>query len=71
MPAPETSASALRFGPFTLDIAGARLSRDGEALALRPKAFELLAQLVSRPGELLSKDELLDAVWQRRFGGTA
>jgi len=57
----------LQFGPFTLNVAEAQLMRDGQAIALRPKAFELLVALARRPGELVTKDELLDAVWGRRF----
>lgn len=58
---------ALHFGPFKLDISGAQLTRDGAAIALRPKAFDLLAALARRPQELVTKDELLDSVWGRRF----
>jgi DNA-binding winged helix-turn-helix (wHTH) protein len=61
------SAAALRFGPFQLDTANARLTRDGQPVELAPKAFELLAFLACRPGQLVTKDELLDAVWGRRF----
>jgi len=57
----------LVFGPFRLDLVAARLTRDGSEVALRPKAFELLAALARRPGEMVSKDELLDTVWGRRF----
>ena len=60
-------APALQFGPFTLDVAEAQLTRDGQPIALRPKAFELLVALVRRPRELVTKDELLDTVWGRRF----
>ena len=63
-PAPQP---ALRFGAFVLDVAQARLTRDGLPLVLRPKAFELLAVLAGRCGALVTKDELLDAVWGRRF----
>jgi DNA-binding winged helix-turn-helix (wHTH) protein/predicted ATPase len=57
----------LLFGPFSLDIANARLSRDGRAIELVPKDLDVLCFLAQRPGRLVSKDELLDAVWQRRF----
>jgi predicted ATPase/DNA-binding winged helix-turn-helix (wHTH) protein len=57
----------LCFGPFTLDRAANRLTREGRDLALRPKAFELLLTLARRPNQLVTKDELLDAVWGRRF----
>jgi DNA-binding winged helix-turn-helix (wHTH) protein/TolB-like protein len=53
----------LRFGPFTLDLGRAELLRDGQALPLRPKDFDLLTVLASRPGQVLSKDELMAAVW--------
>lgn len=64
---PAVSTPPIQFGPFRLDIANARLTRDGQELELPPKSFELLAHLAQRPGELVLKDQLLDAVWGRRF----
>jgi predicted ATPase/DNA-binding winged helix-turn-helix (wHTH) protein len=58
---------ALAFGEFVLDVAEARLTRAGQALALTPKPLAFLATLVQQPGTLVSKDELLDTVWRRRF----
>lgn len=55
------------FAPFRLEPANARLWRATEALALPPKVFAVLGHLVEHPGRLVTKDELLDAVWQRRF----
>ena len=66
---PETPAAPpgpVAFGPFVLDAAEARLSRDGSALALNGRALSVLAALAARPGQLLVKDELLDAVWGHR-----
>src|SRR5688572_3250885 len=64
---PDGDAAPLRprlsFGPFTLDLARAELLRDGQALPIRPKAFDLLTALAARPGQVLSKDELVSAVW--------
>lgn len=57
----------LQFGDFTIDVGNARLWREGQAVALPPKAFDLLALLLKRPGELVTKDELLDQVWGRRY----
>lgn len=51
------------FGPFRLEVAEHLLLRDGEAIPLQPKAFELLLVLVKHHGHLLGKDELLKAVW--------
>ncbi|MBX3638669.1 MAG: winged helix-turn-helix domain-containing protein, partial [Rubrivivax sp.] len=67
--APAGAAPPLRlvFGPFVLDGPGGRLLRDGTAVDLPPKPFAVLAHLAARPGVLVSKDELLDAVWGHRF----
>jgi DNA-binding winged helix-turn-helix (wHTH) protein len=51
------------FEGFRLDPANALLWRGDARVALAPKPFEVLCRLVDRPGELLTKDELLDAVW--------
>ncbi|MFO0583185.1 MAG: winged helix-turn-helix domain-containing protein [Anaeromyxobacter sp.] len=51
------------FGPFRLDPHGRVLYRDGAVVALPLKAAEVLAALVARPGEVLTKDELLAAAW--------
>lgn len=59
----EPERSRLAFGPFTLDLARGELLRDGRAIALRRKTFDLLAFLASRPGEVQAKDRLMAAVW--------
>ena len=51
------------FGGFTLDVGERRLSNAEGAIALAPKAFDLLVALVRRPGHLIGKQELLDIVW--------
>lgn len=63
---PDRAPLHLRFGPFLLEEADARLSRDGRAIDLVPKAFGVLCHLAARPGRLVTKDELLDAVWGHR-----
>jgi DNA-binding winged helix-turn-helix (wHTH) protein/tetratricopeptide (TPR) repeat protein len=56
--------SAYQFGRFRLDPAERRLVRDdGRALSLPPKMFDTLCLLLDRPGQALSKSELLEAVW--------
>src|SRR5215470_14992993 len=55
------------FGPFRLDAAEHLLLRDGEAVPITPKAFDLLVALVERHGRLLEKDELLKKVWPDTF----
>jgi len=51
------------FGPFRLDPLKRRLLRDGEALRLTPKAFDLLLVLVEESGRTVEKDKLLERVW--------
>jgi predicted ATPase/DNA-binding winged helix-turn-helix (wHTH) protein len=54
-------------GAFTIDVDDRQFLRDGQALAIEPKVFAVIAALVARHGHLLSRDELLDAVWGHRF----
>jgi DNA-binding winged helix-turn-helix (wHTH) protein/tetratricopeptide (TPR) repeat protein/type II secretory pathway predicted ATPase ExeA len=56
----------LCFHPFELDERQARLTRAGAPVALAPRAFEVLCALARAPGQLVRKDELLDAVWGHR-----
>ncbi|MGH9844074.1 MAG: winged helix-turn-helix domain-containing protein [Blastocatellia bacterium] len=51
------------FGSYRLDAAERLLWRDGEAVPLQPKVFDLLLALVERHGRLLEKDELMRVVW--------
>jgi Tol biopolymer transport system component/DNA-binding winged helix-turn-helix (wHTH) protein len=48
---------------FVLDLDAYSLEREGAVLALEPKAFNLLAFLIERPGRVLTKQEIFDAVW--------
>lgn len=52
-----------RFGDFVLDKSQRRLLRSGEDVSLPPKTFELLLHLLQNRGRVLTKDELLEAVW--------
>jgi serine/threonine-protein kinase len=54
---------AYSFGPFLLDVAERLLLRDRQPVALTPKAFDLLVQLIRRPGQLVEKRELMAALW--------
>ena len=51
------------FGDFTLDLGRGALLQAGADVKLRPKSFEVLRRLVERHGQLVTKNELLDAVW--------
>jgi TolB-like protein/DNA-binding winged helix-turn-helix (wHTH) protein len=54
---------AFEFGPFRLDVRERRLTRDGHFVPLRGRVFDTLYTLVSRHGCLVTKDELMAAVW--------
>jgi DNA-binding winged helix-turn-helix (wHTH) protein len=54
------------FGPFVLDPTRRALTHDGEAVALFPTALETLIYLVEHPGRVVSRGELMDAIWPRR-----
>ncbi len=55
------------FAEFRLDTMNHRLLRGGETIALTPKEFEVLLALVENAGNIVSKDELLEAVWKDVF----
>ena len=60
---PTQAAELYRFGEFVLHVSDGRLLKDGHPVALAPKPFEMLVYLVRRPGRVVSKQELLDALW--------
>ena len=60
---PEAHLQKFKFGEFVLDLGRGTLQRSGEYIGLRPQAFEVLACLATRNGKLVSRDELLNAVW--------
>jgi predicted ATPase/DNA-binding winged helix-turn-helix (wHTH) protein len=53
----------LTFGPFELSVSERVLRRDGEALPLGSRALDILIYLCEHPGEVVSKQELIDQVW--------
>src|SRR5262245_14240947 len=57
------SKQIYEFGPFRLDPTERLLARDGAAIPLMPKVFDLLLALVEHHGHLLEKDELMNLVW--------
>jgi len=61
----------LDFADFRLDPVSGHLYRQGEPVALAPKAFALLQCLANQAGRLVSKQELLLAVWPGVFVGDA
>jgi DNA-binding winged helix-turn-helix (wHTH) protein len=57
---------AYEFGEFRFEPEEARLSRAGDIVNLEPKAIAVLGEMVTHPGHLLARDDLLDTVWGHR-----
>jgi DNA-binding response OmpR family regulator len=57
------AASSASFGNVQADFRRGEVRRAGMAVALAPRELELLQYFVAHPGEVLSRDRLLDQVW--------
>ena len=64
---PVTESRTLSFVSFSLDLARCSLRRGLEDIPLRPKAFDALRYLAENAGRLVSKDEIIKAVWPNVF----
>jgi two-component system alkaline phosphatase synthesis response regulator PhoP len=51
------------FGPFTLDTKGAALFKGKTPIPLTAQEYRLLVHMIAHKGEVLSRNDLLDAVW--------
>lgn len=65
----EAPPAVVDLGPIQVDLAGHRLLRDGQTLPIKPKAFELLAFLLRHPGQVFTRDQLLERVWGYDYAG--
>lgn len=65
--ADRSSQEIYEFGPFRLEPAERKLSRDGVVVALTPKVFDMLVMLVRNSNHLLDKDELIRSLWPDSF----
>ena len=59
----EMTRKSLRFESFTLDLERLCLHGPSGQAELRPKSFEVLRYLVEHAGRVVTKEELLNAVW--------
>jgi two-component system phosphate regulon response regulator PhoB len=62
---PELSKPVLAYAGLELDLEAHRVRRDGAAVRLNRKEFDLLRTLAERPGRVFSREQLLDRVWGR------
>jgi DNA-binding winged helix-turn-helix (wHTH) protein len=63
----ELSRRTYTFEDFTLDLDRSCLLRAGQEVRVRPKSFEVLKYLVEHHGRLVSKNDLMHAVWADAF----
>jgi TolB-like protein/Flp pilus assembly protein TadD len=54
---------SVRFGTFEVDLEGRRLLKRGIPITLREQSFQVLAALLERPGEIVTRDELRKRLW--------
>jgi TolB-like protein/DNA-binding winged helix-turn-helix (wHTH) protein/Tfp pilus assembly protein PilF len=59
----EDPAGRLRFGVFEADVRTGELTKHGKRLRLQQQPFQLLAMLLERPGELVTREELSSRLW--------
>ncbi|WP_085315347.1 response regulator transcription factor [Derxia lacustris] len=59
----------IRLGGLSVDAVAREASADGRALELTPREFDLLLFFARHPGEVFSRNDLLDEVWGNRYDG--
>ncbi len=66
----EAAGGPQRYGPrLTVDRRAARVRLDGAEVALTPKEYDLLAFLTEEPGALMSREQIMEAVWDANWFG--
>jgi DNA-binding response OmpR family regulator len=66
---PDGDQSVVRAGSIEIDPRGRSVRRNGEDVALKPKEFDLLYFLACHPGQVFSREQLLQNVWGYDFFG--
>ena len=69
MPKTEETGSVYRFGDLTIDTASHTVKVEGQECSLTPKEFDLLVFLVSNKGIALSREKILQKVWNYDYYG--
>ena len=65
------SLELLNFGPFTIDLPGHVLEKDGVRVPLALKEFELLRLLTTNPGVSMTPEQIYSTVWGQEYGDIA
>jgi two-component system, OmpR family, response regulator RegX3 len=67
--APDARRAPISVGAITLDPASRSVTKDGEPVELAAKEFDLLRCLMSRAGEVVGREEIMDQVWDPHWFG--
>ena len=62
-------ANVLRLGPLAIDVGARTVTRDGTPIPLTRTEFDVLAELARRPGQVLTREVLLERIWGYDFLG--
>ncbi len=63
MQVPATASSRLRVGEFEVDLRCGEVRRDGDKVKLQELPFQVLAALIERPGDVVTREEIRQKVW--------
>jgi DNA-binding winged helix-turn-helix (wHTH) protein len=63
MPVPQSNSRIVRFGVFELDLSAGELRKNGVKLRLQEQPFQVLAMLLERAGEVVTREELRQKLW--------
>jgi DNA-binding response OmpR family regulator len=64
------SVTPAEAGEVVVDLAGRRVFVAGSELELRPKEFDLLALLVANPGRVMTRERIMELVWDEHWYGS-
>jgi two-component system response regulator MtrA len=63
VPGSGPTVDAIRLGPLRIDASGRSVDRDGQEVQLTRTEFDLLHELARRPGQVFTRELLLDRIW--------
>jgi cholera toxin transcriptional activator len=63
MPEARSAGKTVRFGVFEVDLVSGELRKNGTLIRLQEQPFQILALLLERPGELVTRDDLRSKLW--------
>ncbi len=63
MPVPATGSARLRVGEFEVDLRCGEVRRNGDKVKLQERPFQILAALLERPGEVVTREEIQQKLW--------